>query len=290
MQDLIPKRILQTGKHTILPLRERAMVSNIKLLHPDYEYIFFDDEAVERFVEREFPCYRDIFRGFPHRIQRYDFFRYLAVYRYGGFYLDLDVLLASSISSLLGCGCVFPFEGLTFSDLLRNHHQMDWEIGNYAFGAVQGHPFLEMVIENCVRAQRDPSWVKAMMRGAPPMFGPEFVILNSTGPGLLSRTFAEYPDLAGTVTVLFPDDVCDVRSWNHFGDLGVHLMSGSWRTRRGRVRRRIAQYWELWKLKRVLKHGQTLGKTRHHVQAATHGSTIMPDPQSRNVSGQNDEV
>src|SRR6266446_1187968 len=75
----------------------------------------------------------------------------------------------------------FPFEGLTLSDFLRNQHKMDWEIGNYAFGAAAGHPFLEAVIENCVRAQKDPSWVKHMMRGLPYFLRAEYYVLNTTG-------------------------------------------------------------------------------------------------------------
>jgi hypothetical protein len=142
---------------------------------------------------------------------------------------------------------------------------MDWEIGNYAFGAAPNHPFLEAVIENCVRAQKDPKWVKPMMRGLPAMFRAEYIVLNTTGPGLLSRTLAENPGLSNTVTVLFPDDVCDVRNWNRFGDLGIHLMDSSWRARSGFLRRRLAQYWELWIMRRLLKQSLRLGKTRHLV-------------------------
>lgn len=265
MQYRIPKRIIQTGKHVRQPLRSRAVMSNIRLLNADYEYLFFDDERVETFLNREFPQYRAIFDSFQFPIQRYDFFRYLAVYHYGGFYFDLDVLLASGLSSLLESGCVFPFEGLTLSLFLRNHHAMDWEIGNYAFGAAAGHPFLEAVIENCVKAQKDPGWVKPMMRGSPALFRAEFLVLNTTGPGLLSRTLAENPELAKTVTVLFPDDVCDARNWNRFGDLGVHFMEGSWRAQSGFLRRRLAQYWELWKMRSLLKQSRRLGKTRHHL-------------------------
>jgi hypothetical protein len=86
---------------------------------------------------------------------------------------------------------------------------MDWEIGNYAFGASAGHPFLEAVIQNCIRAQRDPDWVAPMMRGTPFLSKDEFYVLNTTGPGLVSRTLAENPELAMNVEVLFPDDVCD---------------------------------------------------------------------------------
>ncbi len=268
MQDRIPKRIIQTGKHIGQPLRNRAMMTNIRLLNADYEYLFFDDDRVQQFVALEFPQYLGTFNAFQFHIQRYDFFRYLAVFHYGGFYFDLDVLLASDLSGLLESGCVFPFEGLTLSHFLREHCKMDWEIGNYAFGSAPKHPFLEAIIENCVRAQRDPNWLKPMMRGFPPLLRTEYMVLNTTGPGLISRTLGENPELAKTVTVLFPDDVCDARNWNRFGDLGVHLMDGTWRTKSSFLRRRLAQYWEIWRLQQLLKESRRLGKTRQHIPLA----------------------
>ncbi len=271
VQNHIPKRIIQTGKHVNQPLHNRAVMSNIRLLNADYEYLFFDDAGVEKFVVQECPQYWTVFNSFQFPIQKYDFFRYLVVHRYGGFYFDLDVLLACGLSGLLESGCVFPFEGLTLSQLLRKHYKMDWEIGNYAFGAAPGHPFLKAVIENCVKAQKDPSWVKPMMLGSPPLLRPEYVVLNTTGPGLISRTLAENAELARMVTILFPDDVCDLRNWNRFGDLGVHLMDGTWRTRSNFVHRRLAQYWELWKLHKCLKQSRRLGKTRQQVPSAEFG-------------------
>ena len=90
MQDRIPKRIIQTGKHAQQPLRSRAVMSNMKLLNPGYEYLFFDNLQQREFVALEFPHYVEIFDSFRFVIQRCDFFRYLAVYRYGGFYFDAD--------------------------------------------------------------------------------------------------------------------------------------------------------------------------------------------------------
>lgn len=272
MQYRIPKRIIQTGKHMHQPLQNRAAMANVRLLNPDFEYIFFDDERVERFIEQEFPHYRAVFDSFRFPIQRYDFFRYLAVYRYGGFYFDLDVLLASGLSSLLEHGCVFPFEALTYSYFLRSGLEMDWQIGNYAFGAAPGHPFLEAIIENCVRGQKDPSWVKPMMRRSPPLSRDEFFVLNSTGPVLISRTLAENADLAKMVTVLFPDDVCDVRNWYRFGDFGVHLMDSSWRPKRSFVRTKFTQYIRLWMRQRLLKQSVRLGNSRHHLPNANEGA------------------
>jgi glycosyltransferase involved in cell wall biosynthesis len=272
MRYQIPKRIIQTGKSVQQPLRNRAMMANLTLLNPDYEYLFFDDERVHAFMDQEFPQYRAVFDSFQFPIQRYDFFRYLAVYRYGGFYFDLDVMLASGLSDLLEVGCVFPFEALTLNEFSRKHLRMDWEIGNYAFGAAAGHPFLEAIIDNCVRAQREPDWAKPMIRGVPILSRAEYFVLNTTGPGLVSRTLAENPELARTVKVLFPDDVCDVGKWNRFGDLGIHFMEGSWRRRGNYLRRRLEQRLESLKMQRLLKQSRKLGKTRHHAWKGDSGA------------------
>jgi hypothetical protein len=101
-----------------------------------------------------------------------------------------------------------------------------------------------------------------MFRGSPPLFRQEFTVLNTTGPGLVTRTLAEHPALAPTVKVLFPDDVCDTRNWNRFGDRGVHLMDGTWRTKGGLLHRKFAQYWELWTMRRLMKQSRKLGRTR----------------------------
>jgi hypothetical protein len=257
----IPKRIIQTGKTRGLTTLQRACTANVRLLNPDYEWCFFDDDDVRRFIDQAFPEYRRVFDGFEYPIQRYDFFRYLAVYHLGGFYFDLDVLLASNLDSLLAHGCVFPFEGLAFSHLLRSYG-MDWEMGNYAFGAAAGHPFLAAVIANCVRAYDDPAWARAMMRGVPALSRPEFRILYTTTQSP-SRTLAENPAFWSTVTILFPEDVCNAETWNRFGDHGVHLMEGSWRFGMRRWRRRIAQRYEAWVLARRLKDARNKGKTRH---------------------------
>jgi hypothetical protein len=262
MESAIPKRIIQTARSQELPLKAKTAVAGLRALNPDFEYLFFDDAQVVTFIEKEFPQYRSIFESFRFQIQKYDFFRYLAVFRLGGFYFDTDVFFAAGLSELLGRSCVFPFEELTLSRYLRREHQMDWEIGNYAFGAAQGHPFLDAVIQNCVRAQREADWVKPLMSGIPSLFHSEFYVLNTTGPGLLSRTLAENPDAARRVTVLFPEDVCDERTWHQFGHYATHAMEGSWRTKGNYFRRRVANLWEARARRQGLAESRKAGKTR----------------------------
>jgi hypothetical protein len=262
MPKPIPRRIIQTGRVFPQSVRLRGMISNLRLLNPDFDYMFFDNHAVEDFIDQEFPKYRQIFDSFKFPIQRYDFFRYLAVYRYGGFYFDTDVLLAAGLSGLLEFGCVFPYEGLTLSRYLRRRYHVDWEIGNYGFGATAGHPFLEAVIENCVRGHKDPAWVRPMLQGLPMLTRSEFYVLASTGPGLVTRTLAENDKLASTVRVLFTENVLDLSQWNHFGDVGIHAMDGTWRAKGNLVIRTLRRMSYRRKLAAAVRESSLLGKTR----------------------------
>lgn len=259
---MIPKRVIQTGKSRILSLTEQAALAGSKALNPEFEYLYFTDPEVIAFVEREFPQHKATFDAFQYPIQRFDFFRYLAVYRLGGFYFDLDVFLARSLADLTSHACVFPFEELTMNRHLRHAHGIDWEVGNYAFAASPGHPFLAAIIENCIRAQRDPAWVAPMLASIPLAFRSGFEVLNTTGPGLVTRTLAERPDLASAVTVLFPDNVCDPRNWHQFGSYGVHLMAASWRIRGSFLRARLARYWESRTRRKLQRESERLGPKR----------------------------
>ena len=262
-RQAIPKRIIQTAKSFSLSPLAKASKANLSLLHPDWDFEFFDDSDIAVFIAREFPQYRSVFEAFPRPIQRIDFFRYLAIYRLGGFYFDLDVFLWTNINVLTQFSGVFPFEELTLNRYLRNSHGMDWEIGNYEFGAAAGHPFLKKVIENCVRCQREPMWLKPIQDGAPLPFRSEFYVLNSTGPGLLSRTLAENPDLANGMQILFPDDVCDESTWHHFGKFGFHAMEGSWRDRGSYLRRRFGNIWLTRISRPMFEESRRHGKTRN---------------------------
>ena len=271
----IPHRIIQTAKTRELSIAAKAAATNLQLLHPNWEYLFFDDKDVKAFVADEFPECEAVFNTFPYPIQSIDFFRYLAVFRLGGFYFDFDVLFSENIGPLTNFECVFPFEELTLCEYLRRHYGMDWEIGNYGFGATAGHPFLGAVIQNCIRAQRDPNWVEPMMQGIPRLFRAEFHVLNTTGPGLLSRTIAENPDLTKDMTILFPDDVCDERTWHQFGNFGVHAQEGSWRSGGGYLRRRLANLWEVWARRRGLQESRLRGKIRQPVVNAINAPSPM---------------
>ena len=260
---MIPQRIIQIwGGGAVLPLLAKCAVANVRLLNPGYEYLLFDDDRMEQFVRDKFSEYRDVFHSFRYPVQRYDFFRYLAVYELGGFYFDTDVFLGSGLDELVHDRCVFPFEALTTSVFLRRQLGMDWEVGNYAFGAAAGHPFIHAIIENCIRAQKDSDWAQAMLRPVPGMFRDDYFVLCTTGPWLVSRTLGEFAGAGENVKILFPEDVCDRSSWARFGEFGVHLMRVGWHEPRWTLRRRLTMAWQAWLMRRMLRESSRLGKTR----------------------------
>ena len=267
MEYKIPKRIIQTGKSKSLSPLEKVSVNVIKLLHPDFEYIYFDDNEVLSFMQFNFSQYIDIFREFIFPIQRVDFFRYCVVYKMGGFYLDLDVILSKALYDLLNSRCVFPFEELTVNNYLKKLHGMDWELGQYAFGAVPNHDFLFEIIENCVKAQKNKEWSKIMIKSVPTFFRREHTVYCSTGPGLVSRTFAENNHFADDINVLFPDDVCNRNNWGLFGEYGVHLGSGAWKyhshSKCMYIIKKLHNLWMYRKREILIKDAAKLGKTRN---------------------------
>ena len=176
--------------------------------------------------------------------------------------IDLDVLLAQSISPLLDHTCVLSFEELTVNQFLRRNYGMDWEVANYGFGAAPQNAFIGSLIENCVRFLNEPSWGYQMMQGVPGAFQELLIVPCTTGPGMVSRTLAENPHLAKDVTILFPEDVCDERTWHQFGNFGVHLQQGAWRSRHGYVRRRLANLWESRMRRRLHRESRAHGKSR----------------------------
>jgi len=289
MHDKIPARIIHiyaapAGQSEELPLFNQAALTNTRLLHPDFEHVFFGKAEMEDFLRKEFPQFQEVIASFPQPIQRFDFFRYLAVYRLGGFYLDTDVFLARSLKPLLNSECVFAFEELTISKFLRENCGMDWELANYGFGAAPNNAFLGAIIKNCIRALTEPTWANQMLRGIPRFFQPSFFAPVTTGPGMVSRTFAENPEVVRNVAILFPDDVCDERTWHQFGNFGVHAQQGSWRLDGSYLRRRLANLWESWARRRLMRESLVRGRTRSVPLRAQQGHSPSPSRFSESLS------
>lgn len=59
--------------------------------HPDWEYCFWNKEAIEKFMDEYFPELIPIYNEFRYPVQRWDAIRYLILYHIGGLYVDLEL-------------------------------------------------------------------------------------------------------------------------------------------------------------------------------------------------------
>lgn len=53
--------------------------------------MIWDEAAVLRLIQQDFPWFLDTYLSYPRLVQRSDVSRYMVLYKYGGVYLDADV-------------------------------------------------------------------------------------------------------------------------------------------------------------------------------------------------------
>lgn len=88
----IPKILHQTFSRACLAVEIERNVRALQAANPGWDYRFYDDTGVEHFIRAE---YGEEILALYRRIDpiygaaRADLFRYLAVYRFGGIYLDI---------------------------------------------------------------------------------------------------------------------------------------------------------------------------------------------------------
>ena len=92
IQTVIPKIIHQTYRSHQLPDDIASIVNELKQRNPDFEYRFYDDEAIKQYIKTYYGLayLHDYLTINPiYGAARADFFRYLLMYREGGVYLDI---------------------------------------------------------------------------------------------------------------------------------------------------------------------------------------------------------
>jgi len=110
IEQLIPKLIIQTDENkNQIPLTHYRTMQSLLDKNPDYALLFFDDEACIEFVRANFSikmstAYEMIRPG----AFKADLFRLLALYHYGGIYVDLKKVALVSMSAFVPPTCNKP--------------------------------------------------------------------------------------------------------------------------------------------------------------------------------------
>ncbi len=173
---MIPAIIHQTWKTGDIPPEWKESRISWQRLHPDWQYIFWTDSDLERFIEERYPWFLDIYRDYPYAIQRIDAARYFILYEYGGIYSDLDIICERNCDFLRSHPAVIPeTEPFGFSnDLIMSEPK---------------HPFFLQMIENLGKAHCKFSRHPLLLR--------HFRVMLSTGPFYLTRQYHDCSEKKG---------------------------------------------------------------------------------------------
>lgn len=185
----IPKRIIQTYKTSTVPVLMSNAIQSILDRNPNYEYIFFDDEACRTFMrEKTSQRILDAYDSLIPGAYKADLFRLAVLYEYGGWYLDVSMCAQSSAVSL----DVLPS---TYSLVIaRDIPAAPYSIYQAFIGAVPRSPVLKFILDEVV------NMVLAQLKPLDP--------LSLTGPGAfgsLLNKFLKRPMFASNRALSYPD-------------------------------------------------------------------------------------
>jgi mannosyltransferase OCH1-like enzyme len=222
--DKIPQIIIQTWKNDNVPIKYKNMVESIRGLNPHFEYKFFTDNDIDIFLQTNYPDYYRTYLALPITIQKIDFFRYIAVYHYGGFYFDLDMNgLQPLDETVLNNDCVFPVDEMINTDMCNQQryvhfckNDMFFLLGQYAFAAKPKHPFIKLLIDSIhvnigqILQQHNVSPNK------------ELYVYSTTGPDFVSKLYMDYLNKPN-IKILHNN------TRQYFGKYAQHNYFGTWK-------------------------------------------------------------
>ena len=228
-ENKIPKIIIQTWKTKAIPEKYKEDYSSIRKYNPDYQYLFFNDDDIHYFLKTNYPDYLIVYNKLPIVIQKIDFFRYVAIYHYGGFYFDLDMKCLEPLDPLLEYECVFPIDTLLkpkcsnkekirkrFLDYCKNN--LDYMLGQYAFGAAPKNEFVKLLIDN-IEKNIDEYIDDYKIYGDTLQY-----VYSTTGPDFVTDVYLDYKKKDNIYIIPYDQD-------QYFGKYAVHNQYGTWKNK-----------------------------------------------------------
>jgi mannosyltransferase OCH1-like enzyme len=219
----IPKIIIQTWKTDYIPEKYVKEIKSLKNTNPDYTFIYFNDLDIENFLSVKYPEYYSVYKKLPIKIQKIDFFRYIAVYHYGGFYFDLDITGLLSLDSLLNYQCIFPIDQHLICSNPKQRikpfcdKNMKWLLGQYALGAKIQDPFIKKLIDTITK--NIDLYIEQYENNKN---NNEQYVYNSTGPDFVTEVYYNYPN-KGQIYIL------PHKYGQNFGIYAKHNHYGTWK-------------------------------------------------------------
>lgn len=164
----IPRILIQTNEKDIVPKDMLASMKNVIDINPEYEYKYFDNEDVIKYLIDNFnPRIIKAYNKLKPGAYKADLFRYCILYKMGGVYLDSPMTAKAPLSALIK-----PED-----EFISPEDNQTGGIYNAFICCIPEHPIMKACIENAI------SNIEEEFYGSGD--------LTITGPQLLSRTFED---------------------------------------------------------------------------------------------------
>tara|TARA_B100001094_G_scaffold324240_1_gene376525 strand:+ start:3367 stop:4752 length:1386 start_codon:yes stop_codon:yes gene_type:complete len=150
---MIPKIIHQIWKTETVPPEFYNFCASWKSHHksPEWTYKLWTDNEIDWLIKGHFPEYYDLMKSISIKIIYFDIARYIILWVYGGYYVDLDV----------ECFQKIPYDNKTSLYLTEEHvehatrHNMNKLLTNWFIGATRKHNFIYELIHRSVKPSND---------------------------------------------------------------------------------------------------------------------------------------
>jgi mannosyltransferase OCH1-like enzyme len=232
--ETIPRIIIQVwvqkdGGKPIIPANQVQYMNAFRKLNPAFQHMFFSGPDIEEFFKSNYSEYYSTYQNLPFFIQKLDFFRYLAIYHYGGFYFDMDVEPHKPLDEdILNHSAIFPVDEYANAVDCQNPRMnsyclvgQNFLLGQYAFGATAKHPFMKSLVDKITRNLetyiRTAKQIKEVDKNSVHYF-----VYKTTGPDFVTDCYVQYPNKEQLY-------ILSNGKRQVFGDYATHKYAGTWK-------------------------------------------------------------
>ena len=184
------------------PAQWARFSSGLQASLPDWHYVRWDKQMCVALLKQKYPWFLERFNAYPYPVMQADGIRPFILYTYGGVYIDMDFTCVRRFDDLLGNGIsLLPRFDVRKLPSAHLRGAFTKSFTNSFIGSPAGHPFWHLVFEGLLNASWD--WLYYISK--------HFYIMQSTGPGLLTRCARQYggDDIhVLSLDALNPCDVC----------------------------------------------------------------------------------
>lgn len=149
-----------------------------------WTYLYWTDNDIDQLIEQHYGWFLEQFRGYRYGIQRADAFRYFALHRYGGLYVDMDI--GPNTNRFQKFYDMVQYENVVIPYAKNGNDVGSEKYTNSIMMSQRGSSFWPEVWKYLKEPAKNTKWKNLVMKVH------YFHILFSTGPGIINEAAKTY--------------------------------------------------------------------------------------------------